>query len=306
MLIMLTPRETVCRFVSFKPRHFDNCGGHVDATGLMPSNSELPTDSLNAHRPHLAPMDMVYQCWSWFLVQKNMWWCRRTLPLSFSSLLLSWPWRFAKGSAKHWMFAGWKLSIAGHVTPGRADWWAQADPMAFWPGLSNPSPVLGHALETPSASSAQAVESLSLSVVRPVLCSMTSLGWGSYPWSLWKWWTACECQRARWMQRPHYDKWERGEGVGSKMKAALVMMFWTVSTKLLLWLCFLWSLKILSLFWKSHCRLGLICWDARSITMFGLSLILFCHAALNFNRHLWNWTRQMVLWLQMGGPRLCL
>ena len=43
-----------------------------------------------------------------------------------------------------------KLTRPGHVTPGRADWWAQEDPMAFWPALSKPSPVLGHALETPS------------------------------------------------------------------------------------------------------------------------------------------------------------
>ena len=35
---------------------------------------------------------------------------------------------------------------AGHVAPGRPDWWAQADPIAFWPSLSKPSPVLGHAL----------------------------------------------------------------------------------------------------------------------------------------------------------------
>lgn len=63
--------------------HFDNCGGHVDATGHY--HYHFPASCFLGHQ--------------------------------------------------------------GHVTPGRADWWAQEDPMAFWPALSKPSPVLGHALD---------------------------------------------------------------------------------------------------------------------------------------------------------------
>jgi len=39
------------------------------------------------------------------------------------------------------------LSAQGLASPGRTDWWAQPDPMAFWPTLSKPSPVLGYALD---------------------------------------------------------------------------------------------------------------------------------------------------------------
>eukprot|EP00434_Breviolum_minutum_P037055 symbB.v1.2.032845.t1/scaffold4002.1/size59637/1 len=63
--------------------HFDNCGGHVDATGHY--HYHFPASCFLGHQ--------------------------------------------------------------GHVAPGRPDWWAQADPIAFWPSLSKPSPVLGHALD---------------------------------------------------------------------------------------------------------------------------------------------------------------